>query len=164
MKLRNFVLWGMTFVILTLVTYWVYQRELLAVNGRVVLLELAPVDPRSLIQGDYMRLRYALAEDIADRTNLERGFVVVQLDSNNVARFVRIHDPAQPLAANQVLLPFRGSSEWDIQIGSKSYFIQEGHAEYYDDAKYGELRLSESGAVMLVGLRDENFKLLGPPK
>lgn len=164
MKPRDFVLWGMTFVIFILMTYLVYQRELLAVNGRVVLLELAPVDPRSLIQGDYMRLRYALADDIADHTNLERGFVVVQLDFNNVARFVRIHDPAKPLTESQVLLPFRGSGTWDMQIGSKSYFMQEGHAEYYDSATYGEMRLSDSGTLMLVGLRDDHFNLLGPPK
>ncbi|MBI5934551.1 MAG: GDYXXLXY domain-containing protein [Chloroflexi bacterium] len=164
MKPRDFVLWGMTFVIFVLTTYLVYQRELLAVNGRVVLLELAPVDPRSLMQGDYMQLRYALADDIAASTGLERGFVVVRLDSNNVARFVRVYDPATPLAANEVLLPFRGSNQWDMQIGSKSYFMQEGHAEYYDDAKYGEMRLSDSGTIMLVGLRDEHFNLLGPPK
>ena len=30
-----------------------------------MLLELAPVDPRSLIQGDYMRLDYAIARDLA---------------------------------------------------------------------------------------------------
>jgi uncharacterized membrane-anchored protein len=164
MKPRDFILWGMTFVIFVLITYLSYQRELLAVNGRVVLLQLAPVDPRSLMQGDYMQLRYALADDIANNTSLERGFVVVRLDPNNVAHFVRVHDPSIPLFARDILLPFRGSNPWDMQIGSKSYFMQEGHAEYYDTAQYGELRLSNSGTLMLVGLRDENFKLLGPPK
>lgn len=33
-------------------------------EGRVVLLELAPVDPRSLMQGDYMALRFDVADDI----------------------------------------------------------------------------------------------------
>ena len=163
MKLRNFVLWGMTFVIFVLVTYMTYQRESLAVNGRVILLELAPVDPRSLIQGDYMRLRYALSDDIESHTNRERGFVVVRLDENNVARFVRIHNSVTPLAPDEILLPFRGES-WDLRVGPGSFFFQEGHAKYYEEAKYGELRLSDSGSLLLVGLRDENFKSLGPPK
>ena len=163
MKSRNFVLWGVTALILLLVTYQTYQRELLFDNGRLILLELAPKDPRSLIQGDYMRLRYALAEDIAAQiSTLERGQVVVQLDSNNVAHFVSIYDSITPLYDNEVLLPFR--QDFDVYIGPESYFFQEGHAEYYEDAEYGELRISASGAILLVGLRDANFKLLGPPK
>ncbi|XOT97907.1 GDYXXLXY domain-containing protein, partial [Alcaligenes pakistanensis] len=30
--------------------------------GQTVLLELAPVDPRSLMQGDYMSLNFALSQ------------------------------------------------------------------------------------------------------
>ena len=163
MKARNIALWTMAFIILVFVNYLAYQREMLAVNGRVVLLELAPVDPRSLIQGDYMRLRYALSDDIESHTNRERGFVVVRLDENNVARFVRIHNSVTPLAPDEILLPFRGES-WDLRVGPGSFFFQEGHAEYYEDARYGELRVSDSGTVLLVGLRDENLKPLGPPK
>jgi len=33
-------------------------------DGRVLLLELAPVDPRSMMQGDYMALRFAAAREI----------------------------------------------------------------------------------------------------
>jgi len=33
-------------------------------DGRVLLLELAPVDPRSLMQGDYMALQFAAVDDI----------------------------------------------------------------------------------------------------
>ena len=34
----------------------VYQKEQTLKDGQLVLLQLAPVDPRSLMQGDYMRL------------------------------------------------------------------------------------------------------------
>ncbi|MFX7329222.1 GDYXXLXY domain-containing protein, partial [Acinetobacter baumannii] len=34
------------------------QKEMLLKEGQLVLLPLAPVDPRSLMQGDYMALRY----------------------------------------------------------------------------------------------------------
>ncbi len=33
----------------------------------MVLLRLAPVDPRSLMQGDYMRLNYELARQLGNR-------------------------------------------------------------------------------------------------
>ena len=41
------------------------------------------------------------------------------------------------------------------------YFFQEGKARIYSEAKYGELKVDESGASVLVGLRDRNFKPLG---
>lgn len=162
MKTRNFILWTIAALILLLVNYQTYQRELLAVNGRVILLELAPADPRSLIQGDYMRLRYALAEEIEDHTDIERGQVVVRLDANNVAHYVRIHLFQTPLADNEILLPFR--QDYDVYIGPASFFFQEGHAEYYEDAEYGEYRIAVSGSILLIGLRDANFQPLGPPK
>lgn len=162
MKIRNLVLWAVTVLVIGFVNFLIYQREDLAVNGRVVLLELAPVDPRSLIQGDYMRLEYALSAEIASHTNLERGFVVVRLDANHVAHFVRIHDSITPLADDEILLPFHGGA-FNVDVGPKSFFFQEGHASYYDRAEYGELHVSESGQILLVGLRGEGFELLGPP-
>ena len=44
----------------------VVQKERLLASGTPMLLELAPVDPRSLIQGDYMRLDYAVVRQKAD--------------------------------------------------------------------------------------------------
>jgi uncharacterized membrane-anchored protein len=161
-RIRNLALWGMALVVLGFINFLIHQREDLAVNGKVILLELAPVDPRSLIQGDYMSLRYALSEEIANRTNLERGFVVVLLDENNVARYVRIHDSISPLADYEVLLPFRREA-FSVNVGPKSFFFQEGHDQYYNNAKYGELRISDSGQILLVGLRNERFDVLGAP-
>ena len=41
-------------------TVWRYEHAMS--SGEVVLLRLAPVDPRSLMQGDYMRLNYPRAD------------------------------------------------------------------------------------------------------
>lgn len=161
MKARQSVLWGVTLLILLLINYQTYQREQLALNGKIILLKLAPVDPRSLIQGDYMRLRYALTDEIENNTSLERGQVVVRIDSNNVANYVRIYDSASPLADNEILLPFR--RDYTVHVGPRSFFFQEGQAQYYEDAEYGEFRISESGSILLVGLRGAAFEPLGPP-
>src|SRR5207247_7075547 len=50
-------------VVLGAANWTIQSRERLLADGRVVLLELAPVDPRSLIQGDYMALRFKAADD-----------------------------------------------------------------------------------------------------
>ena len=162
MKVRNFILWLVAIIVLITVNTLVYQRESLASNGRVVLLELAPVDPRSLIQGDYMRLRYDISRTIENTNNERDGHIVVQLDKDGVARYVRIHDPGKTLVDDQILLRYRQRA-YDVRIGPESFFFQEGHAKYYENARYGELRVSKSGDVLLVGLRGDELEPLGPP-
>jgi uncharacterized membrane-anchored protein len=46
-------------LVLGVANYDIWQKQQLIENGRQILLELRPVDPRSLIQGDFMQLRYA---------------------------------------------------------------------------------------------------------
>lgn len=90
-----------------------YENHL--ATGETVLLELAPVDPRGFMQGDYMALSYALEHDIFaalrpakpqddldNSENLEnlqpdfqpyqpsQGYVIVKLDANKVGHFVRL--------------------------------------------------------------------------
>src|SRR5690606_4235060 len=50
----------------------IYQREQILAHGKSVILALAPVDPRSLMQGDYMALRFQVADDV--RTALSNEF------------------------------------------------------------------------------------------
>nr|WP_255016738.1 GDYXXLXY domain-containing protein [Psychrobacter sp. PraFG1]UTT87693.1 GDYXXLXY domain-containing protein [Psychrobacter sp. PraFG1] len=49
---------------LSVVNISIAKNEKLLATGESVLLKLAPVDPRSLMQGDYMALNYALSEQI----------------------------------------------------------------------------------------------------
>ena len=160
MKIRTIVLWLVAGLILFFVNWQIWQKEQLALTGQVVLLELAPVDPRSLIQGDYMRLRYAVADEVPDTADDKRGHIVVKLDENNIAQFVRLDDGQTPLAANEVRLPYRQRT-FDVQIGPESFFFEEGQAEVYEAAEYGEFRVSPEGEMVLVGLRDENLGVLG---
>src|SRR5690606_24984268 len=48
-------------LVLLVVNGGIYQRERILADGQPVMLALAPVDPRSLMQGDYMALRFAAA-------------------------------------------------------------------------------------------------------
>ncbi len=63
---RSILLWGGLLLALAVANHGIVQRERILSDGRVLLLELAPVDPRSLMQGDYMALRFAAVDDIRD--------------------------------------------------------------------------------------------------
>jgi uncharacterized membrane-anchored protein len=148
-------------LILALFNWSVAKKEALLRDGTPLLIELAPVDPRSIIQGDYMSLEYRIARDISGNYEWPRdGQIVVTADADNVARFVRRHDGSTPLAAGEHLLVYRRRGG-RIKIGTDAFFFQEGHRRRYEPAKFGELRVDASGESLLVGLRDENHRPLG---
>ena len=153
MMRKAFILPGLILA-LALPSYAIVQKERLLASGQIMLLELAPVDPRSLIQGDYMRLDYAITRTMAEQRDWPRdGHVVVMLDSNRVARFVRRHVPGQPLGAGELLLQYRRRNS-RVRVATDAYFFEEGSAPRYQRARYGELRVARDGESVLVGLRD----------
>ncbi len=143
-----------------------FRMERLRDNGEIVLLELAPVDPLALLLGYYMELDYEVDRDIAyalDRDDLSRmysGLAVVRLDEHRVAEFVRLDD-GSPLASGEMKLFFRlrGGQAY---TGASSYFFQEGLAEAYEEAEYGEYRVSADGKMLLTYLVDSQFQRIEP--
>jgi len=133
------------------------------------LLELRPVDPRSLMQGDYMTLHYEVCNHIYGLEAELNKFCVVQLDDDRVAHFVSLtNDAAVALREDELLLRYSlEKNSWGgkfYTIGSDSYFFQEGTANKYATAKYGMLKVVTKGDMIgtcsLVGLCDENKKLI----
>ena len=149
-------------LVLTVINFKIYEKEQLLVEGTPILLELAPVDPRSLMQGDYMILRYKLARS-PELQNVENdGYLIITPDKNQVAQLLGIYEAGMRLSTEELRLRYRKRGH-EIQLGAESFFFQEGHAQYYDKARYGELRVTSSGESVLVGLRDAAFKPLIPP-
>jgi len=141
---------------LTLPNFAIWQKERTVASGTSMLLELAPVDPRSLMQGDYMRLDYVIARSINDQNGWPRdGLLVVSLDSTGVARFVRRHDKYVPLGTGERLLRYRLRDN-RVRVGSNAFHFQEGRADRFARARFGELRVDAQGTSVLVGLRDAN--------
>lgn len=148
-------------VLLLLYFNWsVFQKEQIIKDGQLILLSLAPVDPRSLMQGDYMRLRYDLSEDINRDSIPKRGYCIVRLDKHQVAKRVRFQEHAQPLKEGEYAINYSYSDSWNVNIGAESYFFQEGEAEKYEAAKYGGVKVDKAGNSVLVGLYDESLKLI----
>lgn len=157
-------------VVLALVTFSIVAKERQLASGRLVYLELAPVDPRALMQGDYMALRYKLANDAqaamrqatargadgrqnADRRAAADGHIVATLDGNAVAHYQRLHGSAA-LGANEVLLRYRVRNG-QIQFATNAFFFEEGSARRYEAARYGAFRVAPDGELLLTGLFDK---------
>ncbi len=156
--MRNIILWAVTVLVLAVVNFMVFQKEQVLAHGRTVLLRLAPVDPRSLMQGDYMVLRYEIAPSVAKDRLENTGRIVVALDDNQVASFVRLYH-GEPLPPDQHPLLYRNRD--GLRLGAESFFFQEGDAALYEQAEYGELKVAPTGESVLVGLRDAQFQPLG---
>src|SRR5690554_4466255 len=159
--------------ILALVNYSIFQKEQHLAEGRIVYLQLAPVDPRSLMQGDYMALHFGVADQVyaklpkatddqpwSRKVNADDGYVVVELDEKAVGSFVRIDD-GQPLADNEMKLRYR-VRDGEVKFATNAFFFQEGHAQAYDAARYGQFRVDESGDVLLTDMFDANLLKIIP--
>jgi uncharacterized membrane-anchored protein len=153
--------WGIILLnLLLLVGYinWaIIGKENLLAEGDLILLKLAPVDPRSLMQGDYMNLRYEFVSNLKADSIPKRGFCVVTLDETKVASLVRLQAGKAPLNQGEYLINYTTNS-WQINIGAESFFFQEGQAAKYENAKYGAVKVDNAGNNVLFGLFDENKK------
>lgn len=162
--MRRLVIVAGALVVLGAANLGIYQKEQVIRAGQAVLLELAPVDPRSLMQGDYMALRFRVADEAfagKAREHLRDGRVVLRLDPQGVGKFARLDD-GTPLASGEVIMRYRVRDR-QPKFATNAYFFQEGHAKYYERARYGEFRVSRDGEAILVAMRGAKLDALGPP-
>ena len=164
--MRKWIALAAGLVVLAITNYTIYSKELLLTDGRIVLLELAPVDPRSLMQGDYMALRFKMADTTLGRgqtkTGLSDGRLVLKLDAQGIGSFARFDD-GTPLAANEARIRYR-IRNGQAKFATNAYFFQEGGAPLYQTARYGEFRVDTNGEAILTGLRGQDLMLLGTDK
>lgn len=137
---------------------WQFERTLR--EGDMVLLQLAPVDPRSLMQGDYMALRFALDNDIV--TSAWRDvprYVYVSRDPEQRGSFASAGDAATPPPGTLMLRVRRHDGR--ASVGPNAFFFQEGTAAAHEAARWGEFRVMRDGTSLLTHLRDENLVRIG---
>jgi uncharacterized membrane-anchored protein len=135
----------------------ILKKEQLQSDGKLILLELAPVDPRSLMQGDYMRLSYKIAQNPPFDSSPKRGYCVVKLQPNGVAERVRLQKERMPLNDNEYIIEYT-LPEFSLNIGAESYFFEEGQSKKYEKARYGGVRIDKEGNSLLTGLYDDRLK------
>ncbi|MEE0912216.1 MAG: GDYXXLXY domain-containing protein [Paludibacteraceae bacterium] len=168
-KLKLFIISANMVLVLLFFGFNIVKNEKVLSEGEIVLLELRPVDPRSLMQGDYMTLHYEVCNHIYGLEAELNKFCVVQLDDDRVAHFVSLtNDAAVALREDELLLRYSlEKNSWGgkfYTIGSDSYFFQEGTANKYATAKYGMLKVVTKGEMIgtcsLVGLCDADKNLI----
>ena len=153
--------------ILVAVNVSIWQKEQLLDHGKIVLLPLAPVDPRSLMQGDYMRLRFQAEQEMQrllpktkDRAVAD-GYAIVSLNEQQVGQVQTVvSELPSIMAANQWPLQYRIRAG-ELRFATNAFFFQEGHADDYAKARYGEFRVNDNGEMLLANLRGEQLEVLG---
>lgn len=170
-----------TALVLGVANVAIVQKERILSDGQTVLLELAPVDPRSLMQGDYMSLNFALSQnlsalswglpkDVLAKMDAQQWVVVaVQLDENKVAQLKgvyleqdgqeRLWTEEGPVAEPSDVMRLRmrrHRSNWTP--GTDAWFFAEGSADRFDAARYGEFAVVEGGQSLLRAMLDEDRK------
>ena len=159
-------------LVLVVMTRNIIKYEAHLATGDTVLLALAPVDPRGFMQGDYMTLSYALERDVFAALNRdpgsyptnEDGYVIVALDNNKVAQFMRLAaNQPKNLASNEMAIHYR-IRNGAMQLATNAFFFQEGHGEAFEAAEYGLFRVNDKGEPLLTNLVDDDFKVISPKR
>lgn len=148
--------WALT---LSVVGYMVWGYERTLREGQLVLLRLLPNDPRSLMQGDYMALQFAVDQQLADMAGQLPAYVYVQLGDGARGVFAGVGEQIsrEPgLVSIRIRRKERGPS-----IGPSAFFFQEGTASLYETARWGGIRVAHNGTALLTSLYDDDLQLLG---
>jgi|GEM_PF-158463 len=129
-------------------------------HGQRIKLQLAPLDPRSLLQGDYVQLRYEITEPALlseeARAALDRQprvALVLAPDAGGVHRFQRIYQAGEALAPGEVRINARWMEYAGFRYGIETFFVPEGTGgDVQRDAKFAEVNVAASGNALVVRL------------
>ena len=161
-RARTIVLAVTVATVLLAINVEIAGKEQIVRNGTTVLLQIAPRDPRSLLQGDYMALRYTMAgvvANAAEQFEMNDGIAVIELGELNEAKFVSLYKD-QSLQDGQHLLRYRKRGD-SVRLASDAYFFEEGSGQEYRGARFGEIRINTEGDAVLIGLLDADGERLG---
>lgn len=141
------------------VMYAVTGHERTLRDGQLVLLELAPVDPRSLMQGDYMALRFAVDDQLFAEDGSWPTYAHLHVGAEG--RAVLAGTGNQPSSEPGMISMRIRQAERRASVGPNAFFFQEGTAAVYEKAHWGGFRVAADGTALLTALYDEDLQLLG---
>ncbi len=152
-------------LILAIVNGAILHKQQIVSEGETIFLKLAPRDPRSLIQGDYMVLRYEIDRQARSSSEKEadhptRGQLVLSTDEQGVGTVKGFADDTE-LGENDRVIQYRRARR-GYRFGLESFFFEEGDAKAFEAAQYAEVKLAENGEAVLVGLRGEDLAVIDP--
>ncbi len=80
---------------------------------------------------------------------------MTRLDESNIGTFKSLYND-QPLSNNEILLRYRVRNG-AVKFATNAYFFQEGHGNYYQQARYGQFRVDSKGELLLAVLSKEVY-------
>lgn len=141
---------------LGIVNWDVRGKEQVITHGQRILVPLVPVDPRSLMQGDYMALNFALPFEMREKLKDIVGpsqLVRASMDDQGVATILGLLTASEPLQKGELALPLkRLKGQWVLV--TDAYFFPEGQGRHFEQTRYGDFRVLPDGRALLVGLAD----------
>ncbi len=147
---------GMLLAVLVAVNWSIWQKEQIIAQGHPLFVPLAPVDPRSLMQGDFMRLRFDLPAMTGRNDPEQAPCVIVSVDNRGVGQLTE--DPGNaPLRSGQYRVRLTRSASGWIFV-SDAWYFREGEGARWEKARYGEFRILPGGGALLVGMADQKLK------
>ncbi len=157
---RSIIVLAGCIVIFGAMVWSIIGKENTLAQGHTILLKIAPVDPRSLMQGDYMAIAYD-ASLFPDQKIVEtlpyKGFVILAFDEKGIASFTRIDD-GRPLGQSEIKIVYRraatGPRQSGIRYAATSFFFQEGQAERFESARFVMVAVGSDGSTVITGLAD----------
>ncbi|WP_338753243.1 GDYXXLXY domain-containing protein [Bacillus sp. FJAT-52991] len=169
-KFRNILEWRWKPVIaifvlqLAFIGFTSWQKEQLLQHGQLVALKLEPLDPRSLLQGDYVQLNYEMHTKFFDKQDPLEGKVHVILEKSTDSVLVNgkqvpIYKPKtfvsanQPAVVNEEKVTLQGKSKYGtLDLGIEHFFIPENTGQKWEDKNYALVRVSKNGDAILETL------------
>ncbi|WP_010113158.1 GDYXXLXY domain-containing protein [Acinetobacter sp. P8-3-8] len=172
----------------------IFKNEWHLKHSQSIYVRLQPVDPRSILQGDYMRLNYQLyfapqnsilentdqqntnQQNINQEEHIFSGHYFDQIIQNksSIVTYVEldpqrrvIHTSFEPLKNVQIqrlVLQNPNNRYTMLYPASKSFLFAEGLAECYQQAEYAEFKVDEQGNAILNALKGNQLQDLGCEK
>ncbi|KZN98148.1 GDYXXLXY domain-containing protein [Pseudobacillus badius] len=148
-----------------------WQKEQLLQNGELVALQLEPLDPRSLLQGDYVQLNYAIHsayQEEQQRRELPEGKLYVELQKTTesvpyhgtdiaIYQPVRFTEKEQPVLVDGKAVTIRGTSRYgNLNLGIEHFFIPENTGADWEEKNIALVRVAENGDAILETLVRRN--------
>ena len=178
-KISNWVLVLTAALALVYINLNAWQSQQIKLRGEILFLKLAPVDPLSLVQGQYMRLRFAIEKRYdstpEDQDVIQHGhgnvLAVTSLDNKRIGTLTGLlamnQRQQQPHGDDTLQLQVHARLEdsdgsYVIRIEQNSFLFQENTEARYAEAKYGMFRVHKDGQYILVDLADKHLRPLTP--
>ncbi len=155
---------GILLLQMAILSWQIGYKEMLLQTGTEIKLELAPVDPRSMMQGDYVALNYEISRsfDFLGTYIWMKGDLVqlVLREQEGVYRYAGYYKYRRnwnfPYDAidGDVIITGRVKG-FSIQFGIEQYYVPEGTGRAVEEtAKYAIVKVGKGGDAILVGLTD----------